>query len=513
MESRRKGGVLAALVSAFIFGFTPILGKLSYAGGSNAVMLTFFRGLFAVPVLFVILKLQKVDLGLSRRELRDLLLVGLLGSSPTPLLLYGSYSYIPVGLATVLHFMYPLVVALAGAVLFKSRLGGAKALSLLLGTAGILLFFEGATAVGAKGLLLALASSLTYTVYMLGVERTSLRHMHYFKLSMYFCLLSVLVSGGFGLLTGQLTFRLTPEAWVYSFLVSMFVSIGAITLFQLGIMLAGASTTAILSTLEPITGVLCGVLVLGEVLSLPKIIGCALILAGVLLVTVYETRAKSCMTSPKYIASATQKLYSLHKDCIKNRPGLQGGYREEHMSEKTFTTKYEEAEYKLADLAPREVELLRRVIEICFEAREGGNHPFGCLLADKDGNILMEQGNEENTLHGDCTAHAETRLMSRASQKYSKDELAEMTMYNCGEPCAMCAGAIYWSNVGRLVMIGRESALKAVTGDDIRNPTLDLPCRVVFARGQKEIEVLGPYLELEPEMMKAHENYWNPTQK
>lgn len=169
----------------------------------------------------------------------------------------------------------------------------------------------------------------------------------------------------------------------------------------------------------------------------------------------------------------------------------------------------EEKEYKLSDLKPFEVDLLNRVIEICWEARRSGNHPFGCLLADKDGNILMEQGNEEVTLGGDCTAHAEALLMRKASQIYSKEEMAELTMYNCGDPCAMCAGAMYWGNLGRLVYIGRESELLKHTGNDIRNPTLNLPSRVVFASGQKHVEVLGPFLELEDKFFECHKDYWN----
>ena len=182
------------------------------------------------------------------------------------------------------------------------------------------------------------------------------------------------------------------------------------------------------------------------------------------------------------------------------------------MEKKTFSIKYEtENEYKLSDLKPHEVKLLHRVLEICRESKDKGNHPFGCLLADDEGNILMEQGNEEVTLHGDCTAHAETLLMRKASQKYGKEEMAKLTMYNCGEPCAMCTGAMYWGNLGRHVYIARESALKALTGDDIRNPTLDLPCRVVIAAGQKPMGIKGPYLELEPEFVAIHEGYWNPS--
>ena len=180
--------------------------------------------------------------------------------------------------------------------------------------------------------------------------------------------------------------------------------------------------------------------------------------------------------------------------------------------EKTYCRKYEEKEsYKLGDLKPFEVALLKRVVEVCREAKERGNHPFGCLLADQDGNILMEQGNEEVTLGGDCTAHAEALLMRKASQRYSKEEMARFTIYNCGDPCAMCAGSMYWGNLGRLVYIARESELKRYTGDDIRNPTLDLPSRVVFASGQKHVEVLGPFLELEDDFLKLHEGYWKAS--
>lgn len=173
------------------------------------------------------------------------------------------------------------------------------------------------------------------------------------------------------------------------------------------------------------------------------------------------------------------------------------------------TIEWVQKETKLSDLKPFEAELLHRAIEIAREAKERGNHPFGCLLADENGNILMEQGNEEVTGNGNCTAHAETELMRRASQIYSKDELARMTMYNVAEGCAMCTGAMYWGNLGRTVYICRESELKKVTGDDPRNPTLDLPSRAVIACGQKPMEIVGPIIELEPEFLALHRGYWD----
>lgn len=95
-------------------------------------------------------------------------------------------------------------------------------------------------------------------------------------------------------------------------------------------------------------------------------------------------------------------------------------------------------------------ELIRRAIEIAANARAHGNHPFGALLADADGNILLEAENTVNTSL-DCTGHAETNLMRLASKKYSSKELKTCTLYSSTEPCPMCAGAIFWGEVGGVV--------------------------------------------------------------
>ncbi|HHX19336.1 MAG TPA: nucleoside deaminase [Clostridiaceae bacterium] len=176
---------------------------------------------------------------------------------------------------------------------------------------------------------------------------------------------------------------------------------------------------------------------------------------------------------------------------------------------KEFKVQYEERERKLSELQPYEVALLRRTIEICAEAKARGDHPFGCLLADAEGNILMEQGNEEVTRGGDCTSHAEALLMRKASQIYDKEAMSKLTMYNCADSCAMCTGAMYWGNLGRMVYICPESKLKEVTGDDIRNPTLNLPSAVVIACGQKPMEIVGPFPELVPDFLALHEGYWD----
>lgn len=150
---------------------------------------------------------------------------------------------------------------------------------------------------------------------------------------------------------------------------------------------------------------------------------------------------------------------------------------------------------------------LTRCIELSQQARDHRNTPFGALLVNQHGEIILEQENIEIT-EKVCTGHAETTLVQRASHLYSKEELASCVLYTTAEPCAMCTGAIYWSNVGTIVYGMTEKRLLTLTGDDDQNPTFDLPCREVLARGQKEVMVIGPFPELELAIAAVHQGYW-----
>ncbi len=148
---------------------------------------------------------------------------------------------------------------------------------------------------------------------------------------------------------------------------------------------------------------------------------------------------------------------------------------------------------------------LRRAFAVAERAAAGGSHPFGCILVDEAGAVVMEQGNAYQPDH-DMTGHAERVISTRASQRYRPPELAGMTMYTSAEPCAMCAGAAYWAGIGRIVYGLSEHRLRGLTGNHPENPTLDMPCRDVLATGQRRVEVIGPLLEDEAEAI--HREFW-----
>jgi tRNA(Arg) A34 adenosine deaminase TadA len=146
---------------------------------------------------------------------------------------------------------------------------------------------------------------------------------------------------------------------------------------------------------------------------------------------------------------------------------------------------------------------LRQANEVARQAVAQGKHPFGAvLIAPDDETVLMSQGNI-NTVN-----HAEATLIRAAHEKYSADYLWQCTLVTTVEPCAMCAATQYWANMGRVVYGMTEERLLAFTGSNPENPTLDLPCREVFARGQKAIEVIGPVPEIEQEIAELHVGFW-----
>lgn len=146
---------------------------------------------------------------------------------------------------------------------------------------------------------------------------------------------------------------------------------------------------------------------------------------------------------------------------------------------------------------------LARANAVAQRALGLGRHPFGAILVAPDGEtVLAEQGNV------DTVNHAEAVLARTAALNFAPDYLWQCTLVTTVEPCAMCAATQYWANIGRVVYGMAESRLLALTGNHGENPTLDLPCREVFARGQKAVQVIGPVPAAEAGIAALHLDFW-----
>jgi tRNA(Arg) A34 adenosine deaminase TadA len=149
---------------------------------------------------------------------------------------------------------------------------------------------------------------------------------------------------------------------------------------------------------------------------------------------------------------------------------------------------------------------LTRAIELAAAAREHGNHPFGSLLVDADGQVVLEAENTVVTGR-DCTEHAELNLVRAAVARFEPEELGTCTLYTSTEPCAMCAGAIFWSGIGRVVFALSSATLGEIVQDPTGAWTLALSCRDVFGRGGRTTDVSGPLIE--DEARAVHDGFWH----
>ncbi|WP_423837602.1 nucleoside deaminase [Variovorax terrae] len=156
-------------------------------------------------------------------------------------------------------------------------------------------------------------------------------------------------------------------------------------------------------------------------------------------------------------------------------------------------------------LAEQDGRYLRRAIELSRTARERGNRPFGAVIVAADGAVLAEAWNATAET-GDCTAHAETEAVRRASPAHPRERFAGATMYASGEPCVMCAGAIFWCNIGRVVFGIDAVSLRVFRGERAEQRDAELSCRDVFAASPHPIECIGPALR--EEASEPHQGFW-----
>lgn len=291
MKRSRGLGIFYVFLSAVVFGFTPVLANLSYAGGNNGVNMALLRAVIPLPILLVLGHMTAPGYRASGRQIGRGAMLGVLQFGCT-LMLYTSYSYIPVGIATTLHFLYPLFVMLYHLVRYRENPGWMKWLGLFLSLGGAMLLVEtGDSGLSPFGMTLALLSGVVFAAYIILLQREADQPLPLYHLMTATSLSGAVLCAALGLMTGSLTISLTPQAWMYAAATALLVSIGGSAVFQAGVRIVGDSDAAIYSLLEPLTSIVFGLILLGEMITLRKGASCALILMGLLITELADRKA------------------------------------------------------------------------------------------------------------------------------------------------------------------------------------------------------------------------------
>ena len=283
-------GLTYGILAGFIYGFTPILGKLTYLEGSNPISLTFYRNFLSIPFFFVMLKYNKISLRIDKKQSKKFAILGFLASM-TALSLYGSYNYISVGMSTTIHYIYPVLVTAACILIFKDKISRDKVVSLILSTIGITLFFEGS--INMTGIIMAFLSGVLFAGYLLFMDKSELNTIFPFIITFYTAIFSSVYLLIFGIISKGLVFKMTFTGWFYTILVAVFVSFLANTFVALGVKYVGPTVTSIVGMLEPITSIVMGMFFLDEPVTFRNILACVLILLGVLIVTLSKEKTNA----------------------------------------------------------------------------------------------------------------------------------------------------------------------------------------------------------------------------
>lgn len=266
-----KGYIYTAL-SAIIFGLMPLLTKIIIARGATSLTIAFFRVFYVTIVLFFVLKIKKIDLYLEKRDLLSAILTSIFGSGLTIIILNESYNHVDTGIATSLHFLYPLFVAILCCFFYGEKIKKKQIISLSFALVGIICFMSKGNG-SLFGYFLAIASGLTYAFYLVKMDKTGLVKMNALKLSFYLALFTTIEIFTMNLFMQDVVFKMDAIAYGLLLVLALSSSFLATVLLQKGVLLLGSTRASFICLLEPVTSMIVGILWLNEALTLNKGLG------------------------------------------------------------------------------------------------------------------------------------------------------------------------------------------------------------------------------------------------
>ncbi len=284
MDAKLRGTV-CGIAAAVFYGTNPLGAMNLYADGISTNSTLFYRFGLAVVMLGVMMAVQRKSFALTRRELVTLAILGVFMSTSSTTL-YFSFNFMDVGIASTLLFVYPVMVAVIMATLFHEKVTAATVVAILLSLAGIALLNQtgNGTSLSLWGVTLVMLSSLTYAIYIVVVNKSSLR-MSSVKLTFYVLLFGLFTIYGYTLAMGEtVQLPVTPKQWMYAAQLALMPTVLSLVLMVIAVHDIGSTPTAIMGAIEPITAVAIGVLVFGENFTPRLALGIVLILTAVLLI-------------------------------------------------------------------------------------------------------------------------------------------------------------------------------------------------------------------------------------
>ena len=278
-------GIIFLIAAATFFGIMPIWVKLAYTTGLTVFGVAFLRSAMAAAMLGIFMLYRQIDFHVERQQLGPMILSSTLGYTAATLTLYLSYKYVSAGVATSLHYLFPVLVMLFAYFIYHEKLQFYKWMALLTSLAGIYLIADpGGSSFSVRGVGLAISSAVFFAIYLLSINHPQLKMMDSLVLAFYACLIVSITSLVLLVAQGNWPLTLTLKGLYYTGLVSFFCTALALIFFIRGVQSIGSANASILSTLEPVVSLAAGIIILHEPLTWYTLLGCTLIAAAVILI-------------------------------------------------------------------------------------------------------------------------------------------------------------------------------------------------------------------------------------
>ena len=285
-EMRQLKGVLLAIISSSTFGLIPLFALPAIREGVGLDSVLFYRFAISAVAVGIFLLIRKVDFRISMKELGTFFVLGGAYAS-TALFLTASYLYIPSGVATTIHFLYPVLVTAIMIAFFKDKISLPVIVATGMAILGVWLLSrgEGQGGVGLKGLLMVLSTVVTYAIYIVGVNKSCVHRMDGLKMTFYMLFACAVIFLVNLLVKGQgLDAMPSANAAVHVFLLALIPTLISDLTLILAIQHVGSTTAAIMGCMEPLTAVSMGVLFLGEHFGFSQLLGVLIVLVAVFIV-------------------------------------------------------------------------------------------------------------------------------------------------------------------------------------------------------------------------------------
>ena len=281
-------GILCAVLSAVCYGTNPFGALPLYEEGVNTATVLAHRFGLAVILLAVIMVIKRIDFKVTRREFKVLFSLGVLFAASS-ITYYQSFHFMDAGIASTILFVYPVMVAVIMALFFKEKVTSMTVMAIVLSLVGIGLLYKGGAGVSLSviGIVLCILSSLAYAIYIIVVNQSDIK-MSSFKVTFYAMLVCEITLILYSFTSPELYLHMlpSPRAWSFAVWLSIVPTILSLVFMTVAVNHVGATPTAILGALEPLTAVTIGVIIFGETLTPRLIVGILFILFAVMLVVI-----------------------------------------------------------------------------------------------------------------------------------------------------------------------------------------------------------------------------------